>query len=119
MKKLIRENAVLFLTGLVAMLGLVTLSYLTVLDFCFTMEEQYDITINEEVIRDLETSIPYGKELEKYYGLSDILSRGKELLRKGSILLILDNDGRVLATSERENTITIDKKKFGELRQDI
>ena len=118
-KKLIHENIVLFLTALVAMLGLVALSYLTVLDFCFTMEEQYDTTLNEEVIRELETSIRYGKELDKYYGLSDILNRGKALLRKGSILLILDDDGRVLANSEHENTLTIDKKKFGELRQDI
>ena len=116
---LLRENLPLFLITLVSMAGLIALSHLTILDFLYDMEEQYDHAANEEIIRELETSIEYGKSLDNYHGLHSLLARAKSLLREENVLVIFDQDGQALATSSDAAELSIDPKQYGEISQPI
>ena len=119
MGNLLRKNAVLLVISLLSMAGLLSLSHLTIVDFLYTMEEEYDRAANDEIIRELESSIEYGKSLDSYYGLHGILRRAASLLREGTVLAVEGGDGAVLAVSEESNLVEIDRSAYGELRQEI
>ena len=119
MGNLLRKNAVLLFISLLSMVGLLSLSHLTIVDFLYTMEEEYDRAANDEIIRELESSIEYGKSLDSYYGLHGILRRAASLLREGTVLAVEGGDGAVLAVSEESNLVEIDRSAYGELRQEI
>jgi len=119
MKKIKTEHIVLLVIALFAAAALCVLSYLTVLQYSYDMGKNSIEVTNQEIIQELETSLQYGKKLDSFYGLSDVLSKGKTLLNNGTILTIESIDNQILALSEKSNSITINPNEYLQVSQDI
>ena len=122
MKDFFHKYYILLIITILAVVALCSLSYLTVLDYAFTNEEMYILTCNDSAVEEIETSLLYGKSLSNYYALDQVLIRSREVIAKdGSecILLIVDPEGNVLATSNEEEHFTISLSDYGSISQDI
>ncbi|MCR5107402.1 MAG: MFS transporter [Lachnospiraceae bacterium] len=119
MKNFFHKYYVLFIITLISAAGLCALSFLTILDYSFDNEEQLIATCNEGLIEEIETSIRSGKTLSNYYGISDVLKRAGDLLSKGSILVIENDNNRPVASNTDLQSFSIDSEKYGVVEQEI
>ncbi|MCR5592048.1 MAG: MFS transporter [Lachnospiraceae bacterium] len=122
MKAFFREYYIILIITALSAVALCALSYLTVLDYSYSNEEQYIITCNETAVEEIETSLQYGKRLSNYYGIGQVLQRSRELISDGgmdSIVVVEDADGNVIATTKDEDHFVIPLSEYGTVRQDI
>ncbi|MBQ7677802.1 MAG: hypothetical protein IJT32_06170, partial [Lachnospiraceae bacterium] len=119
MKDFFRKNYILLIITVLSAVGFCVLSYLTVLQFSVQSVEQLIETSNSGIIKEVETSLSYGKKLSNYYGISQVLSKAQELLPEESILTITDADGGVIATTEGTEHFTVSLSEYGVVEQTI
>ena len=119
MKKTLQKNFILLLIALVSTIGLCALSYLTILNYSNENEEQFIRSCNHELIANIQSSIGYGKSLNNYYGIEELLSDGAMLLDEGSIIVLSDTEGNVIATSVEESSFSLSTLNYGEVVQEI
>ena len=122
MKAFFREYYIILIITAMSAAALCALSYLTVLDYSYSNEEQYIVTCNETAVEEIETSLQYGKRLSNYYGIGQVLQRSRELISDGgmdSIVVIEDAEGNVIATTKGEDHFVIPLSEYGTVRQEI
>lgn len=69
---------------------------------CIELEEQYLATETDEIAANIENSINFGKTLDNYFGMEDVLAQAAGLSDGGLKAVILNTDGKVLYTSFAE-----------------
>ncbi len=119
MKEFIKKNYILFLVAFISAAGLCVLSYLTILDYSYTTEEQFISSCNTGLIEELESSLKFGKSLKSYYGIHELLVQGAGILSEGSVIVLEDEDGVHLAASFEGSELMVPESEYGEVRQDI
>ena len=119
MKSFLKQNLVLLIIALFSAAGLFGLSYLSLLNYSYDMEEQYITACNAETISELESSMKYGKSISSYYGISRLLDKAASLLRDNCILVIKDADGTDIASTETLQSFSVDTSEYGITEQEI
>lgn len=66
---------------------------------CTELEEQYLTTEIQEVVKNMESSIDFGKELDNYYGIEEVFDRVCGLAEQELKVVILDAEGNPLYAS--------------------
>lgn len=92
---------VLILIGL-ALLSLEFVNWICHMAFentCIELEEQYLTTEISEVIENVENSINFGKTLDNYYGMNEVLDRVENLSEDNLNVAVLDYEGKPLYLS--------------------
>ncbi|GEM_PF-3881014 len=119
MKEFLNKNYVLLIIAFVAVVCLSILSYLTVLNYSYDMEKDYVRLSNQEIINEVEFSLENGKKLESYFGLSEVLEKGKKLIDSDCFLFIKSDSGKIAAMSEKTDLININLSDYNEISQPI
>lgn len=69
------------------------------------IKQSYYATLCGQVISDMETSIRYGKRIDRYYGIEDVFERTQEMFEEGFEVSILDVEGNILYTTCEAGTV--------------
>lgn len=76
------------------------ISYNILLGSYYDVRSQYISLVNEQVIEEVETSIRFGKTLDNYYGMDQILEKATAQLGEGYQIAVLSMENQVIyATS--------------------
>ncbi len=119
MKTFLQKYYVLFILTFISSVGLCALSFLTILDYSFDNEEQLILTCNEELVKEIETSLKSGKTLSNYYGISEVLKRATDILSPGSIIVIEDAEHNPIASNMDSQNFSINTERFGVVTQEV
>lgn len=98
MEKRIRALPLLVIAVLSISL-LSVISYNILLGSYYDVRSQYISLVNEQVIEEIETSIRFGKNLDNYYGMDQMLEKATEQLGDGYQIEILSTENRILYTT--------------------
>ena len=71
------------------------ISYNILLGSYYEVRSQYISLVNEQVIEEIETSIRFGKSLDNYYGMDQILEKATSQLGEGYQILILSPEDQI------------------------
>lgn len=63
------------------------------------IKQSYYSTLCGQVITEMETSVRYGKRIDRYYGIEDVFERTQALFDEGFEVSILDSQGQLLYTT--------------------
>ncbi|MBQ9632401.1 MAG: MFS transporter, partial [Lachnospiraceae bacterium] len=119
MMQIFRKNIVLFAVAMISAVGLCVLSYLAIYDYAEDNEEQYIRITNDGIIDELQTVVRYGIQLERYPKLKNEIDNAAGLLGEGSILVLENEDGQVMAASGEESHFSIPMNRYSEVRQEL
>ena len=117
--KMIRRHLVLFIVTLISVVGLCALSYLTILNYSYENEENFITICNEGVIEELSASLAYGKDIDNYYGIGEVLQKAAGLLNEGSFIVLENAQGETVAMSKEGRSFSFAGSDYGEIRQAI
>ena len=117
--KMIRRYLVLFIVTFVSVVGLAALSYLTILNYSYENEENFITVCNEGVIEELSSSLAYGKDINNYYGIGEVLEKASGLLNEGSFIVLENAQEEAVAMSREGRSLSFTRSDYGEIRQDI
>lgn len=88
---------------------------------CIVLEEQYCYSEASDIVTEIETCIRFGKSIENYYGMEEILERLCSLIPGDTEAAVLDKEGTPVYTSfggtgekEREYTARLLSDSFQE-----
>lgn len=71
------------------------ISYNILLGSYYEVRSQYISLVNEQVIEEIETSIRFGKSLDNYYGMDQMLEKATSQLGEGYQILILSPEDQI------------------------
>lgn len=102
MKQLKKDIVTIVILIVLTLLSLEFVSWVCRMAFentCIELEEQYLSAETDEIVKNIENSINFGKTLDNYYGMEDVLAQTAGLSDSGLKAVILNADGKVLYAS--------------------
>jgi len=82
------------------------------------IRQSYYLSISSQVINDMETSLNYGKRIDRYYGIENIFDTFKHLLGDNLDCAIYGNEGRMLYNSAA-NAVFLQENEIIKVIEDI
>lgn len=116
---MIRKNGVYILLTIIAVVALYAFSYISAMNYCKNMEEQYVLSCGEQIANEISQSITYGKKLDNYYGLSELLEKGTNLLGENYWMIAVNKSGEYINSNQGNTQCTIDINEYSMLTQEI
>lgn len=118
-KYFVKENFALIIITVVSSFVLFIFSFITVTNYMTNMEKEYIEGCNEKSLEEVENGLSYGKTLDNYYGLDDVLARATNIVGEEKIILVVDNEGKVLGTGYPKEKFPVDVTDFNKVEQEI
>lgn len=119
MKYFVKENFALIIITIVSSFVLFVFSYITVTNYMTNMEKDYIEGCNEKSLDEIENGLSYGKTLDNYFGLDEILVRATSVIGEDRVVVVEDNNEKVLATGYARDKFPIDVTDYNKVEQEI
>ncbi len=125
-----RGNSLFFTAATMIMITALSLGFVTWVcqmayqNTCIELEEQYLLNGTKDIVESVEGAIDYGKTLDNYYGMGEVLDNIKALSDRELKVVVLNADGKPMYFSfddAQENVrllaILTDESRIARMRE--